>query len=297
MGSEPPATPESEISPSAAYVTFTSQAYVAEKDEESTRATVAWLEEQSLHPFIQDVAVRSLARLALEPGEAVLDVGCGTAVFVPGLDAGVGAGGRVVGLDHAPALLAEARERLAAAGIVDRVELVEGDANNLPFDDATFDAAHCERVLMHLEEPSRAIQEMVRVVRPGGRVVAAEVFGAGATMDHPDVEASHLIESTMITGIRNPYMGIQLRALFIEAGLTEVHGDVVGYFEEELDQDEAEEYARIARELAARGRLDPARAEAAIVAMEDRRTRGAHCGLALIFVVSGRVPDGDRDGG
>ena len=296
MGSEPPATPEGEISPSAAYVTFTSQAYVAENDEESTRATVEWLETQASHPFIREVAERSLTRLALKPGEAVLEVGCGTGVFLPGLDAGVGGGGRVVGLDHAPALLDQARERLASSGIVDRVELVKGDANLLPFDDATFDAAHCERVLMHLEEPPRAIDEMVRVVRPGGRVVAAEVFGAGATMDHPDIEASHLIESTMISGIRNLYMGIQLRALFVEAGLTEVHGEVVGYFEEELDQDEAEEYARIAGELAARGRLDPARAEAAIAALEDRRTRGAHCGLALIFVVSGRVPGGSGNG-
>jgi hypothetical protein len=86
-------------------------------------------------------------------------------------------------------------------------------------------------------------------------------------------------------------MGIQLRGLFVEAGFAEVDGEVVGYFETELDQDEADEYQRIAADLVERGLLGRERAEAAVAAMEDRRSRGTHCGLALIYVVSGRVPD------
>ena len=293
MGSEPGATPTDAIEPSSAYVTFTSQAYVADADAESTKATVDWLETQALHPFIREVAVKTFEQLALLPDEAILEVGCGTGVFLPGIASRVGTEGRVVGLDHSAALLVQARERLASAGLVDQIELVEGDANQLPFADGSFDAAHCERVLMHLEHPRRAIGEMVRVVRPGGRVVVAEVFGSGATMDHPDAEANHLIESTMmVNAIRNTRMGIQLRGLFVEAGLTDVDGAVVGYFEPELDQDEMEEYARVARALAERGQLDGARAEAAIAALEENRARGTYCGLALIFVVSGRVPDG-----
>ena len=285
------------IEHSATYATFTSQAYDATTDEETTRLAAEWLEAQSMHPFLREVAERSLVRLALQSGEAVLDVGCGTGVFLPGLAAIVGPAGRVVGMDHSAAFLADAGKRLADASLADRVELIEGDAHQLPFADATFDVAHCERVLMHLLDPARAIAEMRRVVRPGGRVVMAEVYPAGARVAHPDPEAEQLISAQLVSGMRNTSMGIELRGLVVEAGFTDVSGEVVGYFEETLDQDEAEEWSLGARALAARGDLDPARAEAAILAMEDRRSRGAHCGLAVIFVVSGRVPDGDRDGG
>ena len=91
-------------------------------------------------------------------------------------------------------------------------------------------------------------------------------------------------------------MGIALRGLMVETGFTDVGGDVVGFFEETLDQDEAEEWTAVARGLVARGVLEAGRAEAAIAAMEDLRARGAHCGTASIFVVSGRVPGAERDG-
>ena len=296
MGSEPRTASGDTIEHSAASATFTSQAYAATNDDETTRAAADWLEAQSMHPFLRDVAARSLARLALQHGESVLDVGCGTGVFLPGLSAIVGPEGRVVGLDHSAAFLKDARQRLAGASRSDRVELVEGDAHHLPFGDATFDAAHCERVLMHLSDPALAIREMRRVLRPGGRVLIAEVYAAGARMDHPDPEAEQLISAELVSGMRNTWMGIAVRGLLVQMGFSDVSGEVVGYFEEELDQDEAEEWTVIARGLAARGVLDPARAEAAVEAMEERRAQGTHCGLAVIFVVSGRVPEGDRDG-
>jgi SAM-dependent methyltransferase len=277
-------------------VTFTSGAYAAATDDETTQAAAAWLEAQSMHPFLRDVATRSLARLSLQHGESVLDVGCGTGVFLPGLAATVGPGGRVVGLDHSAAFLADARKRLTEASLSDQVELVEGDAHHLPFADGTFDAAHCERVLMHLEDPALAISEMKRVVRPGGRVLLAEVYPAAARIAHPDPEAERLISAELVSGMRNTSMGIAVRGLLVTAGFAEVSGEVVGYFEEELDQDEAEEWTILARGLAARGVLEPARAEAAIAAMADLRARGAHCGLAVIFVVSGRVPGESGDG-
>lgn len=296
MGSEPRTTPGDAVGPSADYVTFTSAAYTPTTDDEAARATAEWLETQSLHPFIREVGEKSLARLDLQKGESVLEIGCGTGVFLPRLAALTGPDGHVVGLDYAPAFLTDARERLAEAGLTDRVELVEGDAHHLPFDNAAFDAAHCERVLMHVEDPAGVIREMRRVVRPGGRAVAAEIFGAAATMDTSDPVTNRQIELAMISGIRNSQMGIQLRGLFVEAGFADVDGEIVGYFEEELDEDEAEEYGRVAQALVANGSLDSARAKAAIEGLADRRARGTHCGLSVMFVVSGRVPEGDRDG-
>ena len=295
MGSDPPPETGGAVEHSAGYITFTSQAYAATNDEAATRVAADWLEAQSVHPFMRDVAARSLVRLALQPGESVLDVGCGTGVFLPALAALVGAEGRIVGLDHSAAFLDETRKRLTGASLSDQVELVEGDAHHLPFADATFDAVHCERVLMHLEDPPLAIREMLRVLRPGGRILVADVYAAAARMGHPDPEAEQLISAGLVSGLRNTSMGIALRGLVLRAGFTDVGGEVVGYFEEELDQDEAEEWTAVARGLAARGILEPARAEAAIDAMEEHRSTGAHRGVPLIFVVSGRVPGGPAD--
>jgi SAM-dependent methyltransferase len=293
---EPQPEPGDAIANSAAFAaTFSSQAYSATAEAAALQATVDWLEAQSLHPFLRDVATRSLARMALRPGESVLDAGCGTGVFLPGLAGIVGAEGRVVGLDHSVAFLEEARKRLAGASLSERVELVEGDVHHLPFADGTFDAVHCERVLMHVEDPALAIREMARVLRPGGRVLIAEVNAASARMAHPDHEAERLISAGLVSGIRNPTMGIDLRGLLVGSGFLDVGGEVVGYFEEELDQDEAEEWSTIARGLAERGVLDASRAEAAVSALEDLRATGRHCGVALIFVVSGRAPDESHD--
>jgi ubiquinone/menaquinone biosynthesis C-methylase UbiE len=271
--------------------TYTTAAYAQDTHDEAARAAASWLEEQSLHPFIREVALRSLARLAVQAGESVLDVGCGTGVFLPGLAELVGPTGRVVGLDYAPAFLADARERLAKTDVGDRVELVEGDAQRLPFADATFDAAHCERVLMHVEAPDAVIAEMQRVVRPGGRVVVAEPYPSGAAIDGADAELHNRIGRVVVSGIRNPEMGLSLRARFVDAGFTDVSGEVVGFFEEELDEEEASEWERTAREMAATGEVETERVDAAIADLAARRERGAYCGLATMFVVSGRVPE------
>jgi ubiquinone/menaquinone biosynthesis C-methylase UbiE len=269
---------------------YGTSAYGAETTD-ATAVSVSWLEEQSQLPFIQEVGTRSLARLALQPGERILELGCGTGVFLPRLMERVGPTGWVVGLDHSPALLAGARERIAAAGLGNQVELLEGDAHHQPFADSAFDAAHCERVLMHVEDPDQVVHELRRVVRPGGRVVAAEVHAAGGGFDGADPDLSATIGRRLVSGIRNPWMGLSLRGRFVDAGFSDVSGEVVGYFEEELDQGEADEAYQIARNLADREEISRERAEAWIDDLEARRARGAYCGLALIFVVSGRVPD------
>src|SRR5258705_6277789 len=154
VSSKPPEPSTDAVGTSPDYAAFTSAAYGATNDDAATRATAEWLETQSLMPFIREVADKSLARLAIQPGESVLDVGCGTGVFLPRLAALTRVDGHVVGLDHAPALLGKAKARLAATGLIDRVELIDRDALRLPFEEATLDAAHCERLLMHLDDTS-----------------------------------------------------------------------------------------------------------------------------------------------
>ena len=76
--------------------------------------------------------------------------------------------------------------------------------------DASFDAAHCERVLLHLDDPTTALREMPRVVRPGGTVVAAEPDSACFDIGHPDHEVIELLIGQANSHRRNPRIGLEL---------------------------------------------------------------------------------------
>jgi demethylmenaquinone methyltransferase / 2-methoxy-6-polyprenyl-1,4-benzoquinol methylase len=105
----------------------------------------------------------------VRPGDAALDVCCGTGDFAVELRRAVGPSGRVVGLDFAPEMLAVARTKSPV------VEWVEGDALDLPFGDGEFAAATVGFGVRNLSDLRLGLAEMARVVRPGGRVVCLEL--------------------------------------------------------------------------------------------------------------------------
>jgi demethylmenaquinone methyltransferase/2-methoxy-6-polyprenyl-1,4-benzoquinol methylase len=104
-----------------------------------------------------------------QPGDAALDVCCGTGDFAVELRRAVGPSGRVVGLDFSPQMLAVARRKCSA------VEWQQGDALALPFADGEFAAACVGFGVRNLSDHRRGFAEMARVVRPGGRVVCLEM--------------------------------------------------------------------------------------------------------------------------
>jgi ubiquinone/menaquinone biosynthesis C-methylase UbiE len=107
-------------------------------------------------------------RAGVEPGMEVLDVACGTGnASIPAARAGA----RVTGLDFAPGLLEIARERAADAMV--EVEFVEGDAQELPFGDASFDRVVSTFGHMFAPDHVRTAAEMKRVLRPGGAIAVA----------------------------------------------------------------------------------------------------------------------------
>jgi ubiquinone/menaquinone biosynthesis C-methylase UbiE len=112
--------------------------------------------------------------LDLESGSRVLDVACGNG------NAALAAARRwcrVTGLDYVPLLLRRAGERAQADGL--SLELVEGDAERLPFDDATFDAGLSTFGIMFAPDQERAAREITRVVKPGGKIGLASWTPAG----------------------------------------------------------------------------------------------------------------------
>jgi demethylmenaquinone methyltransferase/2-methoxy-6-polyprenyl-1,4-benzoquinol methylase len=111
---------------------------------------------------------RAARTTGLQPGGSALDVACGSGKLTAELARIAGPDGRVAGLDFSAQMLEIARRDHPG------IEFLEGDALNLPFDAASFDASTIAFGLRNLADPVRGLREMQRVVKPGGRSVVLE---------------------------------------------------------------------------------------------------------------------------
>jgi arsenite methyltransferase len=143
------------------------------------------LKEKQLHQEIQDryeaEAVScctlgcgsSLEALDISHGEKILDLGCGRGEETLQAAQMVGSDGLAIGLDLTEAMIAKARENAAQAG-VGNVEFKQGDIENLPFADASFDGVMSNCVINHAPDKGKVYREIRRVLRLGGRFVVAD---------------------------------------------------------------------------------------------------------------------------
>ncbi len=112
--------------------------------------------------------------MALAGGEKVIDVGCGLGQLARGMALRVGSRGAVIGVEQSADQLVVARKLAEGAGEQRLVEFRQGEAGCLPLHDAewgTFDVAHARYLLEHVPDPVAVVREMVRAVRPGGRII------------------------------------------------------------------------------------------------------------------------------
>jgi ubiquinone/menaquinone biosynthesis C-methylase UbiE len=184
---------------------------------------------------------------SLRPGMRLLDVGCGPGSITRGLAQRL-APGEVVGLDLSRETLASAREDAAQHGLTN-LTYAEGSVYQLPFPDASFDAAYAHQVTQHLRKPADALGEMLRVLHPGGLVGVRDVDWGTVSYWPLDPRIDHFIETHFKTWYQNggePRMGRGLKALFNAAPLTnvEVTADVWCYATPEETIEWGESYAQ-----------------------------------------------------
>jgi SAM-dependent methyltransferase len=170
-------------------------------------------------PFADAPAIRDAGALSLVVAEAgttatdeVLDVACG-----PGLLACAFAevAARVTGIDLVPAMIAQARRRQAEVGLAN-VSWQVGDVTPLPFPDGAFDVVSCRFAFHHFVDPAAVLAEMVRVCRPGGRVVVIDV---AANPDPAKAAAFNRMERLRDPSHVRAMPRTELEGLFARVGL------------------------------------------------------------------------------
>jgi ubiquinone/menaquinone biosynthesis C-methylase UbiE len=271
--------------------------HAAAEDDQSVAQMVALLDYQDALPSARRLHDWAIETAGVQPGENVVDLGSGTgtmslhlaSLVVPVASAGLPTG-QVIGVEPNPHLRAVAVSRARAAG-VSNVSFIEGFAGALPFDDSTIDFVWCERVLQHLAEPQSAINDIARVLRPGGRAVLLDSdYGTRIVSDlDPDLAAA--FNRASLGSIANPYAARNIPAQIHAARLEPEPdaGSSAFVFSSEMllrtqvlsrDADDAVESGGLTRQVA----------DAAVRAVHDAAERGLAFAAITVFGFVARKP-------
>ena len=191
-------------------------------------------EEQHRLSLLNDLLNTSCLReLDLRAGENVLDLGSGLGQFTRLMARTVGKTGRVVGIERDPDQISQARSLAAGSDEAELVTFRKGDALDLPLSDAElgmFDVAHARFLLEHISRPERVIAQMVRAVRPGGRIFVSDD-------DHdnfrpwPEPPGFPALWRAYVRSYErlgnDPYVGRRLVSLLRDGGLTSIRNTCV----------------------------------------------------------------------
>jgi ubiquinone/menaquinone biosynthesis C-methylase UbiE len=189
-------------------------------------AVLIAIDEQRQSASAREKCARYLAMLAPRAGERVLDLGCGSGWLCRTLAPLVAPGGQVIGVDLSPdaVILAARLNGGAAAG---GAAFEQADGERLPFADGAFDAAACISVLGFCDAPDRVLAELRRVLRPGGRLVAASSDEDSRLYNGHDRDLGRRIMRAIADRGRDPWAGRRLAFLLQSAGFRLVREEVL----------------------------------------------------------------------
>lgn len=217
-----------------------------------------WIDEHDDATFetaaeqLTDLLIRTLAP---RPGQRVLDVGCG--VGQPAVSLARVHDVEVVGVSISRNQVAQATRRAARARLGDRVRFDHADAAELPFDDASFDTAWAIESMLHMPDKRKVLSEMKRVVRPGGRVVIADMFSQPESkLTYQDLISTvevdqyrDLVERSGLVDVE--YTDITAHTLAPQAALDELRARLMARRDEVIRVTGQEEFDRLMGDMLA----------------------------------------------
>jgi ubiquinone/menaquinone biosynthesis C-methylase UbiE len=168
---------------------------------------------------VKNLRAEILKRMAVAQGDKVLDLGCGIGGATFPLAGITGPTGLAAGVDVSAALIEVAKSRAVGR---DGLEFRVGDACAIPYPDGFFDAARSERVFLYLPDRLGAIREMMRVVKPGGRLCIIDTDLDATAIYSTKPGLTRKMTSIVAASVPNPNSARELPALAKHAGLRDV---------------------------------------------------------------------------
>lgn len=222
-------------------------------------------------PDVVQQRAEVLALLAAQPGERVLDVGSGPGFLVASLADAVGPGGAVCGVDRSAPMNAAARELIATRPWA-RID--DGDALDLPYPDGSFDAAVSTQVYEYVADTPRALSELRRVLRPGGRALVLDTDWDSVVWHVADRDRHRRIMAAWDEHLVHPHLPCTLPGQLRGAGFRVTARHLIPLFNSRFEPNSfsALHMETVARFVTGRQGLTEADAEAWLA---DLRERGA----------------------
>jgi ubiquinone/menaquinone biosynthesis C-methylase UbiE len=256
-------------------------------DRQDDRASlVRYLEGLHTLPDVRAYKARTFDRLRVAAGATVLEIGCGSGEDALTLAYAVGSTGRVLAVDPSQTMLREAREKGAAAAAAHGhvggsapaiIEVVCASVLALPFGDASCDGCRADRVLQHVTDPTRAVAEMARVLRPEGVLLICDTDWDTLVVDHPDRDMTRTVLRKCAQSMTNGAIGRELARHCVDAGLRDVGVEAMTLIFRDLElADAVVGLRRAALALAENGEVDLDELADWLSRLEDLQRRGRY---------------------
>ncbi|WP_055714534.1 methyltransferase domain-containing protein [Streptomyces torulosus] len=244
---------------------------------------VGVLDRLSAEPFYAAYKRRLRDLLRTAGGGLFLEVGAGTGAAAASLRSGDGI--EVVALDSSLTMIEQARDRGLPFTAV-------ADGHRLPFAADRFDGAWADRVLQHVAEPGRVLDELVRVVRPGGRIALADPDYDTQVVDIDDQElARRVLRFRADVALRNGTLAHRHAGLLAARGLRDIAAEARTLLVRDPSAaDNVLGMRTWAHTAAAHGHLEPGEAERFVAQFDDAVRTGRFTYAVTFFLTAGTVP-------
>jgi len=254
------------------------------------QSLVEYLDRTNTNSVTKSLKQIVLGTLDPEPGDHVLEVGCGVGHMALELATIVGPAGRVTGVDSSAIMIEEAKRRARISGCLP-IEFGVEDAHQLSFADDTFDGSFIVSTLIHVVNPKQVLSELLRVIKPGKRIAVQEGDWDTMVLSTGNPEVDDMVVSVLRNSIQNSGIAHQLPTLMKVLGFTDITVGAGTFMT--MDFNSANEAWRIqdsveaARETNA---ITMLQADTIVHTFVMAEETGGFFGAAGGFVVTGRKP-------